>query len=484
MYEVEQMSDELPERYQGRDDEDELQERYSEMRFEPGEAIGVVGAQSLSEPATQMTMETYHKAGAARVSITLGLPRLVEILDARKNPKTPIMDVYLEEGYRTEDDAREVAAEIQEVTFEDVVEEDSFNIAKLELEFTVDESVLEEFRLDAEEVEETLKEKTSNTVIERDGNSITAHPKEEDYDLKDLQEIKKKAMDTRLKGIKGVEHVVILEDDGEWRVQTAGVNLRKVMKIDGVDATRTTTNDFFEIEKVLGIEAAREMILRELRNTLEEQGMNVDVRWLLMVADTMTREGDIQGTTRYGLVGDKHSVLARSAFEETKSHLTGAALKGEVDPLNSVIENIIVGQQIPLGTGMIDLKAEPGKAEPVEDPSIPMEVDEDVDYESIVAGTVDEVKEAVEEDGIDPLEVLRHEMEGASRSTLVGWLESRAVGQITDDDEELIGGTVDEVKETVESGDLDPAVAFVAERESNDRQTLVDWLERRLASEG
>ncbi|MDY6768713.1 MAG: hypothetical protein SVW02_01245, partial [Candidatus Nanohaloarchaea archaeon] len=153
-------------------------------------------------------------------------------------------------------------------------------------------------------------------------------------------------------------------------------NLRKVMKLDGVDATRTTTNDFFETKKVLGIEAAREMILRELQNTLDEQGMNVDVRWLLMIADTMTKEGEIQGTTRYGLVGAKNSVLARSAFEETKSHLTGAALKGEVDPLDSVIENIIVGQQAPVGTGSVDLKAAPASTEPVEEPSIPIDVEE------------------------------------------------------------------------------------------------------------
>ncbi|MFB6265468.1 MAG: DNA-directed RNA polymerase subunit A'', partial [Candidatus Nanohaloarchaea archaeon] len=343
---------ELPEKYRGREDEEELEERYREMMFEPGEAVGVVGAQSISEPATQMTMETYHSAGAAKVSITLGLPRLIEIVNARKNPKTPIMDVYLEEGKRNEEDAREIASEIQEVKFEDLVSEDRFNIGQLELEFIVEEGSLEEFRLEKDELVEGLKEKLKNTVIEYEGNKVTAYPDQEDYDLTDLQDLKKKAMDVRLKGIKGVEQVVILEEDGEWRIQTAGVNLRKVMKVDGVDPTRTTTNDFFETKKVLGIEAARNMLLREFQSTLEEQGMNVDVRWLLMVSDTMTKRGEIQGATRYGLVGAKNSVLARAAFEETKNHITTAALKGEVDPLNSVVENIIVGQQVPVGTGL------------------------------------------------------------------------------------------------------------------------------------
>ncbi|MDY6777451.1 MAG: DNA-directed RNA polymerase subunit A'', partial [Candidatus Nanohaloarchaea archaeon] len=371
------MSDiELPEVYEDRDDADELRERYREMVFEPGESVGVVGAQSISEPATQMTMETYHSAGAAKVSITLGLPRLIEIVNARKNPKTPIMNVYLEEEHQNEEDARDIAAEIQEVTFQDVVDTDRFDIAQLQLTFEIDEQVLDEFRIDIDDVVAKLKDKTTKTVVETDGNSITAYPDEEDYDLTDLQDLKKKAMGIRLKGIKGIEHLVLVEENDEWYIQTAGVNLRKVLKIDGVDATRTTTNDFFETKKVLGIEAARNMLLRELQSTLDEQGMNVDVRWLLLIADTMTKEGEIQGATRYGLVGDKHSVLARSAFEETKSHLTGAALKGEEDPLNSVIENLIVGQVVPVGTGQVELTARPGTAEPVEDPSIPMDVEQ------------------------------------------------------------------------------------------------------------
>ncbi|MFB6167124.1 MAG: DNA-directed RNA polymerase subunit A'' [Candidatus Nanohaloarchaea archaeon] len=480
---------ELPEKYKGREDEDELRERYREMRFEPGEAIGVIGAQSISEPATQMTMETYHSAGAAKVSITLGLPRLIEIVNARKNPKTPIMDVYLEEGKRNEEDAREIAAEIQEVKFRDVVSEDRFNIGQLEMEFVIDEDVLDEFRIDRDEIVEKLKEKTKKAVVEYEDNKITAYPDEEDYDLTDLQDLKKKAMDVRLKGMKGIEQVVILEEDGEWRIQTAGVNLRKVLNLDGVDATRTTTNDFFETKKVLGVEAARNMILRELQGTLEEQGMNVDVRWLLMISDTMTKRGKIEGATRYGLVGAKNSVLARAAFEETKNHITTAALEGEVDPLNSVVENIIVGQQIPVGTGLFDLKAEPGKAEPVEEPSIPMETEveeeEEFDYEEIVSGTVDEVKEEVRENDLDVQEVIEAEREGKDRVTLVEWLQGRA-GESGEEDEEdidyeeLVKGTVSHVKEIVEEGDVDVEKVIEAEEENKDRVTLVEWLEGRL----
>ncbi|MFB6294810.1 MAG: hypothetical protein ABEI97_03555, partial [Candidatus Nanohaloarchaea archaeon] len=392
----------------------------------------------------------------------------------------------LEEGRRTEEDAREIAAEIQEVTFEDVVKEDSFDIAHLELDFTIDESVLDDFRIDIDEIVESLKENTTSTVVERDGNTITAYPDAEDYDLTDLQEVKKKAMGIRLKGIKGIDHVVILEDDGEWRIQTAGVNLRKVMKLDGVDAARTTTNDFFETKKVLGIEAAREMILRELQNTLDEQGMNVDVRWLLMIADTMTKEGEIQGTTRYGLVGAKNSVLARSAFEETKSHLTGAALKGEVDPLDSVIENIIVGQQAPVGTGSVDLKAAPASTEPVEEPSIPIDVEEQhradsFDYEGLVENNVDEVKETVEA-GADPAKVMAAEIRDRNRVTLVDWLAQRV--DVDEEYEEAVAENVGDVKDAVREDELDPAQVLAAEKQNKDRSTLVEWLTSRVEQAG
>lgn len=390
----------LPAKYQGRDDEDELKQRYRDMMFEPGEAAGIVGAQSISEPATQMTMETYHSAGAAKVSVTLGLPRLIEIIDARRNPKTPIMNVYIEEEYNDQESVREIAAEIQEVTFKDVVSQDSFDITQLQLEFVLDEDVLGEFMIEHEDIVEKLNSKLKSAHVEREENVLHVYPDKDDYDLTDLQKMRKKAFGIRMKGLKGIDHVVLLEEDDEWRIQTAGTNLRKVLKIDGVDTTRTVSNDLFEVKKVLGVEAARNLILNEMQDTLDEQGINVDIRWLMMLADTMTKEGDVQGATRYGITGSKHSVLARASFEETKKHLTDAALKGEVDPINSVVENLILGQVIPVGTGLLDLKADPGKGTPVEEPTVPLhptvnkvededeeeaEVEEDTDDEDVDA---------------------------------------------------------------------------------------------------
>ncbi|MDY6770359.1 MAG: DNA-directed RNA polymerase subunit A'' [Candidatus Nanohaloarchaea archaeon] len=446
---------ELPEPYQDRDDAEQLKERYRDMLFEPGEAIGIVGAQSISEPATQMTMETYHSAGAAKVSITQGLPRMIEVVNARRNPKTPVMNIYLHDEYQSREDAKDVAAKIKEVTFDDTVREDTLDLMNLELRFVLDEDVLEEYRVEKDDVVAKLKDKLSKAVVKRDGNEITIYPEADDYDLTDLQDMKQKAMDLRLQGFKGVEDVVIFEEDGEWRVQTAGINLRKTLKLDEVDETRTRCNDLFEFEKVFGIEATRNLILEELQGILEEQGMTVDVRWLMLIADTMTKEGDIQGATRYGICGGKNSVLARASFEETKKHLTTAAISGEIDPLNSIVENIILGQVIPAGTGQLELQAKPAKApesviekieekreelrqrkeermaeqeeaEAAEEESEDEEADEaEVDYEDLVDRTIADIKQYAEEHELDMEQLLEAEKANKDRKTLKSWIEDQ-----------------------------------------------------------
>jgi len=127
------------------------------------------------------------------------------------------------------------------------------------------------------------------------------------------------------------------------------------MKVKGVDFTRTTTNNIYEIYEVLGIEAARNAIIKEALDTLEEQGLEVDPRHIMLVADVMTADGELRQIGRHGVAGEKQSILARAAFEMTVNNLLDAAVKGEVDYLKGITENIIVGQPIKLGTGDVEL---------------------------------------------------------------------------------------------------------------------------------
>ncbi len=354
---------ELPPKYQERDDlseeeKEKLLERYRGMQYEPGESIGAVAAQSLAEPATQLTMETYHAAGAAQVSLTAGLPRLIEIVDARRNPKTPAMDVFLHDDYNSEEDAKRVARKLREVKFEDLIKQDTLDIMQLEVEYVLNPNLMEDYDVDTEDVRSRIKEGVKKAKIEVvEENKIKLTSTEDDYDLRDLKDLKNDSEEARIKGIKGIEQVVVNEDEGEWRLQTAGTSLRKTLKIEEVDETRTRSNDLYEVKKVLGVEALRQRIIEETNETLAKQGIGVDDRHIMLLADMMTKEGELNGTTRYGIVGEKDSVLARSAFEETKKHLTQASLKGERDELDGIIENLMVGQAVPTGTGLVDLKA-------------------------------------------------------------------------------------------------------------------------------
>jgi DNA-directed RNA polymerase beta' subunit len=149
--------------------------------------------------------------------------------------------------------------------------------------------------------------------------------------------------------------VITQLDNGEWIIRTDGSNLEGVINIGGVDPIRTTTNNIHEIAEILGIEAARNALIREAHSVLEEQGLDVDVRHVMLVSDIMTKMGEVQQIGRHGISGEKSSVLARAAFELTIQHLVSAAIRGEIDPLKGVIENIIVGQSMPLGTGGVEL---------------------------------------------------------------------------------------------------------------------------------
>ena len=103
------------------------------------------------------------------------------------------------------------------------------------------------------------------------------------------------------------------------------------------------------------VEAARNAIIREAMGVLEEQGLDVDIRHVMLVADIMTSTGDVRQIGRHGISGEKSSVLARAAFEITVPNIVDAAIRGESDPLKGVTENVIVGQSIPIGTGLVDL---------------------------------------------------------------------------------------------------------------------------------
>ncbi len=330
---------------------EKLKALYGKTIYDPDEPIGVVAAQSLSEPTTQMTMRTYHFAGTAGIQVTLGLPRLLEIFDARREPKTPTMTVYLTKDYQTDEAVRKAAEEIKEIKVKDIVSSSVINLTDLEIKCKVSMKEMKRFAVDPKELEEKIKLRNVKIVVQ--GDDMVASYKKPD--IKDIFKLKYRLFETYLKGIKGVTQTVVNKDGNEWVINTLGSDLQKVFKVPGVDATRTVSNNIFEVQEVLGVEAARNTIMKQAMYTIEEQGLGIDVRYLMLLADLMTVDGHIKAIGRYGIAGQKISVLARAAFEETRKHIIRAAVRGEVDELKGVVENIMVNQVIPVGTGGYDL---------------------------------------------------------------------------------------------------------------------------------
>lgn len=327
-------------------------EEYNRHLMEPFEACGIVAAQSIGEPGTQMTMRTFHYAGVAEINVTLGLPRLIEIVDARSEPSTPMMTVYLEGMYRVnKEKAKEIANKVEVTRLINIAQIET-DLGNMRVIVRPNAKAMKRKDIKMEDIMESLK-KLSKVEIKEGKEEIEVLSQEETY--RELRRLTEEIKNIKIKGLDGIKRAIIRKEGDEYVIYTEGSNFEKVLEIEGVDKTRTITNDIRAIYNVLGVEAARNAIINEAFSTLQEQGLNVDIRHIMLVADIMTADGTIRPIGRQGVSGEKGSVIARAAFEITVDHLLRASRRGESDELRGVAENIIVGQPIQLGTGSVEL---------------------------------------------------------------------------------------------------------------------------------
>ena len=331
---------------------DMVSDEYENAKIEPGECVGLVAAESIVEPGTQMTLNTFHFAGVAEMNVTMGLPRIIEILDGRKTLKTPMMEIFLKSPYNKGKDIKLLAGSIKETKMKDIVKEIIINIAESKIEIILDEEKKKELKIQNAAILKNITKISKGYNVKQDKEVITMKSKSKDELLNELYKLKEKIKELYIKGLKGVTQVLPIKRKDEFVIITAGSNLTEVLQLDFVDKMRTTTNDIFEIYSVLGIEAARASIITEVFRVIESQGLNVDIRHIMLVSDTMCVSGVVKGITRYGVVSEKSSVLARASFETPIRHIINASLVGERDQLSSVVENVMLNQPIPIGTGL------------------------------------------------------------------------------------------------------------------------------------
>ncbi len=330
---------------------EKVHEEYISSLADAGESVGLVAAESIGEPGTQMTLNTFHFAGVAEMQVTTGLPRLIEILDARKTISTATMDLYLVKPYSEGKDIKKVAESIKEAKFGEFIKEISVNLAESKLDIVLNKENMDRVDVTIDTLTKALTKAMKSYKIDFSGDKVTIKPPKDD-DINSLYKLKEKIKQVYISGIKGITQVLPVKKGDEYVVVTAGSNLKDALKDPRIDATRSRSNDLYEIQKHFGVEAVRQAIIDEINKVIESQGLNVDMRHFMLVADTMCMSGQILGINRYGIVKEKPSVLARASFETPIRHVINASVSGEVDYLNSVIENVMLNQPVPTGTGL------------------------------------------------------------------------------------------------------------------------------------
>ncbi|CCJ29412.1 unnamed protein product [Pneumocystis jirovecii] len=345
-------------------------EKYIKSKVEPGTAVGAVGAQSIGEPGTQMTLKTFHFAGVASMNVTLGVPRIKEIINAAKIISTPIVTCKLvaEDDTRS---ARVVKGRVEKTYMKDIttfIEEvygptssyigikiDWNTVNRLQLEITIDEI--------AASIWQAPKLKISNTKVSISSEDkikvyVSNDDKDKEFDevYYKLQHYKRTLPHVIVKGIPSTSRAVInIDEKGKNTLLVEGYGLRDVINTDGVVGTKTSTNHVMEMKQVLGIEAARASIIKEIDITMSSHGMNIDPRHVMLLGDVMTYRGEILGITRFGVAKMKNSVLMLASFEKTTDHLFDAAARLTKDSIEGVSECIILGKPAPIGTGLFRL---------------------------------------------------------------------------------------------------------------------------------
>lgn len=328
--------------------EEEIEKYLNRALLEPGTSIGIITAQSISEPATQLTMRSYHVAGSAGIKMTQGLPRLIEIFDAKKELENPSMFIYLKKKFDNEKDAKKFAEKIVEKVMKDFLEEISMDLFEKKIEIRV------RGEENAEKIYNLLKEKKFK--VRKYGEKIQILL--EESNLGEMKKIKERILNFYVDGIPGIKNAAILKEGESWLIQTSGSNLEKLLEYEEVDITRTYSNNIHEVAKVFGIEAARNLIIEEVNKTMKEQGIEVNYQFLSLIADLMCFSGTVQPVGRYGIAGKKGSVLARANFEETVKHLILATLRNEKEKFEGIFENVFIGRVAPVGTNAFELITE------------------------------------------------------------------------------------------------------------------------------
>ena len=422
-----------------------IKQQYYKSIIQPGEMVGPIAAQSIGEPATQMTLNTFHFAGvSAKSNVTRGIPRLRELLHVTKSIKSPSDTIYLHETYsKDKNKAQFIKNKLEYTRFRDIVltckiyydpidgktllkedvglvklykmfkdfESEDTNFIPWIIRFTFDKEkmmdsgiVMEDINYmfikwaelgdDIDRIKFVYSDDNAKELV---GRLSIVNNQEDEYingisdqsdivsSLKDLTE---EFMNVNvIKGINNISNIVMSQEnisimknneivnDKIWKLETDGTNLLDVINCDYVDETKTYSNDINEIYNLLGIEAARNILIDQMIEVFDEY---INMRHINILCEVMTSRGNLVSIDRHGINSGDTGPLAKCSFEDTTEQLIKAGIFGDRDKLKGVSSNIMMGQIIPAGTGMCDILLDEEKL--IEELSSSLN-DEDENYE-------------------------------------------------------------------------------------------------------
>lgn len=359
-------------------------EKYIKSKVQPGHAVGAIGAQSIGEPGTQMTLKTFHFAGVAGMSITQGVPRIKEIINASAVISTPVISCTLSNP-EEESAARIVKARVEKTFLKDIITyiEDVWHPdGSAQIKMGISEETVRKLSLDLRDDDiklginkhKPLKwGKAGAKVTVKNGKIISVFVSDPTADKKSkttktiqkeyferVLQVKTLILDAVIKGFPDCQRAIIKKDTTknardkyECQLLVEGYGFKDCLTTSGIEPYKTKSNHVMEVNEVLGIEAARATIASEIGEVMGS--MDIDPRHMALLADVMTFKGAVFGITRFGLQKTRDSVLQLASFEKTPDHLFEAAAKGKVDHIDGVSECIIMGQSVKLGTGAMEV---------------------------------------------------------------------------------------------------------------------------------
>ncbi|KAI8072537.1 hypothetical protein BC940DRAFT_292818 [Gongronella butleri] len=340
--------------------------KYLKAKIEPGTAVGAIGAQSIGEPGTQMTLKTFHFAGVASMNITLGVPRIKEIINAAKAISTPIItcELHASKDIRS---ARVVKGRLEKTSLGDVAMymDEVYEPGEAYILVRIDFEAINRLQLETNlnKIAQAIQAAPKLGQLDVQTNKpdfirVYVHAKQDESVYYNLKMLKRALPSVIITGLPSVVRAVISEkagSDGVKQLFVEGQGLLHVMTTDGIIGEKTTSNSIMEVADVLGIEAARNTIINEISETMSSHGMTIDHRHIMLLGDLMTNKGEVLGITRFGISKMKDSVMSIASFEKTTDHLFEAALRSKKDAIVGVSEQIIMGIPMSIGTGLFKL---------------------------------------------------------------------------------------------------------------------------------